>query len=234
MQFSSININSKNIITEFFHAQRIEASDLSFGNLYIWHFSREICYAILHDCLVVKTKFSDEKHPFIFYPIGLGDKKHAISDMMEYFLDNQMPFSIRSIEGVYKDELASLFPDTFEIVANRDRFDYLYNVKDLISLSGRKLHNKKNHLNKFLNLYPNFAYERIDSSNSLEVLSKYTQWFNDNPNITDGLRNEFKGIEASLKNLPLLGMKGGIIRIDGNIAAFSLAEQINEIGRAHV
>ena len=78
-----------------------------------------------------------------------------------------------------------------------------------------------------MNLYPNFVYERIDSSNALDVLDAYTIWFNDNPNINDGLKNEFKGIEASLKNFDSLDMKGGIIRIDDKIAAFSLGEQIN-------
>lgn len=228
MQFLPIDINSKDIIKEFFNSQRIEASDMLFGNLYIWHFSRDIEYALIDDCLVIKTKFSDEKYPFIFYPLGLGDRFAAIKKTMDYFLDNKIPFSFRSLETYQKNELESNMPNMFDIVSNRDRFDYLYNVSDLINLSGRKLHNKKNHLNKFKNLYPDFVYERIDSSNNLEVLSIYTAWFNDNPNLNDGLINEFKGIEASLKNFHLLDMKGAIIRIEGKIAALSLAEQIND------
>ncbi|RAX53174.1 hypothetical protein CCY99_06160 [Helicobacter sp. 16-1353] len=228
MQFLPIDISSKNIIKEFFNAQRIEASDMLFGNLYIWHFSRDITYSIINDCLVIKTKFANEHYPFIFYPLGLGDRNATIKQTMEYFLDNGMPFSFRSIESYQKDELESNMPNRFSIAPNRDRFDYLYNVVDLIKLSGRKLHNKKNRLNKFMNLYPNFIYERIDSTNALEVLSTYTNWLNDNPNLNDDLKNEYKGIEACLKNFHLLDMKGAIIRIEGKIAAFSLAEQIND------
>lgn len=227
MQFLPINIYSKDIVKSFFDMQRIEASDMLFGNLYIWHFSRDISYAILNDCLVIKTKFPNEKYPFIFYPLGLGDRQKTIKDVMDYFLSNNMKFAIKSLEPYQKYELEKNMPNIFDISPNRDRFDYIYNVSDLINLNGRKLHSKKNHLNKFLNLYPNFVYERIDSSNAIDVFESYVEWFNKNPNITDGLRNEFVGIESALRNFNLLDMKGGVIKIDNKIAAFTLGEQIN-------
>lgn len=226
MQFFDIDINTKETIKSFFNAQRVEASDMLFGNLYIWHFSRTIRYAITHDCLVVLTKFPNESYPFIFYPLGSGDRKGAIATMQEYFLDNQMPFSLRSLESYQSAELAQFFPNAFEITSNRDRFDYIYNVNELIALVGRTLHKKKNHLNRFFNLYPDFAYERVDSSNAMEVLEAYSAWFELGEK-TDGLKNEMLGIKATLQNFSALDMKGGIIRIDGKIAAFSLGEQIN-------
>lgn len=226
MQFFDIDINTKETIKSFFNAQRVEASDMLFGNLYIWHFSRTIRYAITHDCLVVLTKFPNESYPFIFYPLGSGDRKGAIATMQEYFLDNQMPFSLRSLESYQSAELAQFFPNAFEITPNRDRFDYIYNVNELIALVGRTLHKKKNHLNRFFNLYPDFAYERVDSSNAMEVLEAYSAWFELGEK-TDGLKNEMLGIKATLQNFNALDMKGGIIRIDGKIAAFSLGEQIN-------
>ena len=227
MEFLPINIDSKDIIEDFFNMQRIEASDMLFGNLYIWHFSRDISYCIVNDCLVIKTQFKNEEYPFIFYPLGCGDKIKTIKDMMNYFSSKNWRFSLRSLESHQKDEIQTNLPNMFNISPNRDRFDYLYKVSDLISLNGRKLHGKKNHFNKFLNLYQHFKYERIDSNNSLEVLEAYTRWFNENPNINDGLRNEFIGIESALKNFDRLDMKGAIIKIDDKIAAFSLGEQIN-------
>lgn len=227
MQFFDIDISAKNTITDFFHAQRVEASDMVFGNLYIWHFSREIKYAILHDCLVIWTKFPSEPFPFIFYPLGRGNRKGAIEKMKEYFLDNKMPFSLRNLEGYQSAELESLFPNSFELAQNRNRFDYIYNINELIALNGRTLHKKKNHLNRFFKLYPDFVYERIDSRNANEVLAAYSEWFSANSDKNEGLENEFKGIRASLENFDSLNMKGAIIRIEGKIAAFSLGEQTN-------
>ena len=227
MQFLNFSISQKDIINDFFHAQRIEASDMLFGNLYIWHFSRTIKFALIDDCLVVWTKFANEPYPFIFYPLGRGNRKGAIEKMKEYFLDNKMPFCLRNLEPYQSAELENLFPRSFEIAPNRDRFDYIYNISELISLSGRTLHKKKNHLNRFFKLYPNFCYERVDLGNAMEVLEAYKLWF-ENGDKSEGLANEMLGIEASLRNFSALDMKGAIIRIDGKIAAFSLAEQINE------
>lgn len=227
MQFKSLDINSKDIIKEFFNAQRIEASDMLFGNLYIWHFSRDISYSIVNDCMIIKTTYPNED-PFIFYPLGNGDIKVAIKKTMEYFLDNKNNFCFRSLETHQKNNIESFMPNKFNIEENRDRFDYLYNVNELMNLNGRKFHNKKNHLNRFFNLYKNFIYEKIDSSNAIEVLEAYKEWFNNNPNASLGVKNEYKGIEASLINFSLLDMKGGVIKIENKIAGFTLGEQIND------
>lgn len=225
MQFTPLDINSKNIIDDFFNMQYIQASDALFGNLYIWHFSRKIEYVILHDCLVVITTYDGES-PFIFYPLGRGDRKKALNNLMDYFSSQNIPFSINSMELHQKEELLSFMPNTFVIEQNRDRFDYLYKVEDLINLNGRKYHNKKNHLNRFFATYPNFVYEKIDSNNAKWVLSSYKSWFSLD-SITTGLRNEFLGIESCLNNFSSLNMKGGLIKIDNNLGAFSLGEKIN-------
>lgn len=227
MKFIPFSIDSKCIINDFFYSQRIEASDMLFGNLYIWHFSRDIQYAIIDDCLVIKTTFINEM-PFMFFPLGNGDKKSALLKLREYFLDSNIDFSIRSMEVHQVSELERLFPSEFRIIANRDRFDYLYNIGELISLSGRKFHNKKNHLNKFNNSYPHFTYESISSYNTIEILEEYTKWFNAIANPSDGIKNEFIGIEASLRNFETLGFKGACIKINNKVAAFSFGEQIND------
>lgn len=230
MQFVSFDINAKSVIEPFFNAQYIQASDMLFGNLYIWHFSREIKYIIIDDCLIILTKFSNEDFPFIFYPLGQGDRASAISKVKEYFLDNKMPFSLRSLEQYQSEELQGFFPDSFEISLNRDRFDYVYKIDDLIKLEGRTLHKKKNHLNRFFNLYPNFSYEGIDSNNALEILESYRIWFeNDTKNANNiGLNNEFLGIQAVFQNFDKLNIKGALIRIDGKIAGFTLGERLNK------
>ena len=59
-------------------------------------------------------------------------------------------------------KIDALFPGKFEITYNRDDADYVYEREKLASLSGRKYHGKKNHINKFLRLYPDWSYEEIN------------------------------------------------------------------------
>lgn len=227
MQFLPIGIESKQIINNFIKSQRIEVSDVLFTNLYLWHFSRKIEYAIIKDCIIIKTQYPDSM-PFIFYPLGKGDIKYAIEIMIEYFSDNNLTFSIQSIESHQKETLEIMFPNKFNLIANRDRYDYIYSITELINLNGRKYHNKKNHLNRFFINYKNYKYERITNSNAIQVLEAYKKWFSEIPNITQGLKNELLGIEGALKNITKLDITGGILKIDNEIAAFTLGEAIND------
>ena len=227
MQFLPIDISTKQIINEFVKLQRIEASDVLFNNLYLWHFSRKIEYTIIKDCLIIKTQYPNST-PFIFYPLGLGEIKHVIQMVMEYFHDNNLIFSIQSMETHQKNNLESIFPNQFDIVTNRDRFDYIYNIEELISLSGRKYHNKKNHLNRFFANYKNYRYERITKDNAMLVLEAYKQWFGEVPNPPQGLKNELLGIDGALKNITKLDITGGLLKVDNDIVAFTLGEIIND------
>lgn len=68
MQWKPIDIEDKETITRFFTSQNILVSDLTFTNLYLWHYARHISWTILNDCLIIKTQYPNED-PFIFYPI---------------------------------------------------------------------------------------------------------------------------------------------------------------------
>lgn len=68
MQWKPIDIEDKELLTSFFASHDILVSDLTFTNLYLWHYARHISWAILNDCLIVKTQYPNE-NPFIFYPI---------------------------------------------------------------------------------------------------------------------------------------------------------------------
>ena len=53
------------------------------------------------------------------------------------------------MEKSFADELEKYPHAKFNITSDRDNFDYVYLAQDLINLSGRKFHGKKNHLNAF-------------------------------------------------------------------------------------
>ena len=76
MQWKPIDIEDKEIINSFFSANHILASDFTFTNLYLWHYSRHISYIILNECLVIKTQYPNQ-NPFIFYPFHKNNNKEA-------------------------------------------------------------------------------------------------------------------------------------------------------------
>ena len=231
MQWKPVDIEDKEILNRFFHSRNILISDLTFTNLFLWHYSRHISYFIHKDCLFIKTQYPNE-NPFIFYPIhkenNLTIKKEALNDMMQYFKANGSEFIIKSLSALDKNELETLYPNIFDFFYNEDRSDYVYSIPELIELKGKKYHKKKTHLNRFMERYT-FSYETLNSNNIQELITTYNEWFGKiSDSTSEGLKNEFIGIIESLKAFDKLDFKGGLLRESGKIIAFSFGEPLNK------
>lgn len=226
MIFKPIGIEDKEIIQSFFKKEPCRISDISFTNLYLWHFSRSISYCIIEDLLCIKTKYPNQE-PFIFMPIGIGDKKKVLKLVMDYFKEKNYLFSLHSLSQEMKNELEYIMPHTFTYHHNRDRSDYIYLIEELIALKGRKFHKKKNHLNQFYELYPHHSYEALSIDNRDELLSVWKEWFK-NQKVTEGLKNEYIGVCNVLEHFEKLCFKGGLIRVSGKIVAFSFGEALDD------
>lgn len=227
LEFKRIALEDKDIIEDFLRQEYIMISDINFTNLFIWRKSRNISFAIVENCLVIQTIYPSQK-PFYFFPIGNGKKIQAIERLINFSKKRDEILEFHSLEQESIKFLEKNFPNQFNFKLNRDRSDYIYSIAELIALNGRKFHKKKNHLNKFLQTYPNFIFEVLDKSNVDEVLDVWRDWFEIQENPSSGLINENIGIIEVLENWDALNIQGGLIRVDSKIIAFSFGELINK------
>lgn len=228
MTFTPIALEDKPLLDSYLKPTHPHPlSDFNFSNLFIWRFAREISYCLIDEFLILKTCYPNFT-PYFFYPFSLGEReREERKAVLESLLTSYPNATFKSLSQSQAQELEEFFPKRFSIAPNRDRFDYVYSIPELIALSGRKYHKKKNHLNKFFQTYPNFVFESITPSNAQEVQSVYEKWYEDNPNKDEALRCEKEGIFSSLQNLSSLSLIGGLIRIDGEIVAFALGEAVD-------
>ncbi|MDO7252621.1 DUF2156 domain-containing protein [Helicobacter cappadocius] len=229
IEYKKISLEDKALFDSYLSKDFFYLSDISFGNLYIWHKAREISFSIIGKCLVIRTCYVGEK-PFYFYPIA-GDEKDKIECIKELIKDCEErgeKLEFHSLESMSLQVLQKYFDGQFTFKSNRDRSDYIYSIKELIELSGRKYHKKKNHLNQFLQNYPDFTYQSIDATNKNKVLSVWKKWFSQlQGEVSQGLKNENIGIINALSDYELLGLKGGFVSVGSDIVAFSFGEVIN-------
>nr|QGT50106.1 hypothetical protein Helico4rc_2260 [uncultured Helicobacter sp.] len=226
MEFKALGLEDKPLIDRYLHQDKTSISDTNFTNMFMWRHSREISYSIVNDQLIIQTRYPKQL-PFIFYPIGQGDKKSTINALMNYYQSLGYPFEIHSLESYQLEEFLAYFPSAFEVIERRDRFEYIYHLPELIELSGRKYHKKKNHLNRFWQEYPQTQYESLRDSLIDEVVAVNNAWFDALPNPDDGLKYENLGINDALKYFDALKIQGGILRYEGEIIAFSFGEVLN-------
>lgn len=121
------------------------------------------------------------------------------------------------------------YPGQYQIEYDRDSADYLYRQESLATLAGKKLHAKRNHINRFLENYPDYQYERINGKNWKECLELEEAWARENnPEHDVDKENEKAVIAYALEHRKMFGMIGGLIRAEGKVVAFTLGERLTE------
>ncbi|ANV97573.1 hypothetical protein BBW65_01555 [Helicobacter enhydrae] len=230
MKFEPIDLGHRELILSFQQDVELPLSDFNFANLLIWHNAREISFCVIEDALILRSQYPNQK-PYYFYPQGTSPR-----NALQRLIETERDLYFKSLTFAQTQELEALYPQRFDISQTPEHFDYIYNVSELIALSGRKYHKKKNHLNKFLQTYPHFVFEEVSLANSAELVQTYAQWYEANPHKDEALRAEKEGIETLLKHWEVLskpnaqglfGLKGGILRLDGEIIAFALGEALS-------
>ena len=124
--------------------------------------------------------------------------------------------------------LEKWYPGRFQIEYERDNADYVYESEKLVALPGKKLHGKRNHVNKFKSIYANrWSYESISKENVEECFQMALRWRNDNGCNEDLEKNAEMCVTLNaLRLFEELGLTGGVLRVDGEIVAFTIGEPV--------
>lgn len=237
MEYTKLDLSHKSLLEPFTKQEGRWLSDTNFTNMFMWRHSREISFCIFDNQLIIQTQYPLQT-PFVFYPLGQGEKKPTITALIEHYASLGLALEFHSLQIDEVESLQRDFPECFEFSQRRDRFEYIYNTQELIELSGRKFHKKKNHLNRFYLQYPNACFESLGQENVDEVLNINNQWFQaslESKQNDKGLYYENLGINDALANFKTLGLSGGLLRNDGEIIAFSFGEELDsKIALIHI
>lgn len=229
MEFNwkKIELSDKELIQGYYKREGSGNCEATFANNFLWAPHYRTRYAVIEEMLVF---LSDEEEYFsVSFPIGEGDLKRTLDLLMAYFEEKGRTFKMHLVSPAQFERLDGLYPGRFQVEYNRDQADYVYESEKLITLSGKKLHGKRNHINKFKELHPDWSYESITDENTPECLEMAQQWRVLNGCDEDEAKQaEFCVTLNALKMREELSLKGGLIRAEGRVIAFTLGEPGNE------
>ncbi len=113
----------------------------------------------------------------------------------------------------------------FFIEPTRDQFDYVYRSQDLIQLTGRRYHSKRNHINKFTQSY-SFTYSPLEERHLKACMELGGRWCDLRRCEEDlNLMGESEAVQEALTHFFSLNIRGGVILIQDKVEAFSLGER---------
>ena len=230
MIFSPVTLDDRDLLHPIIRRGNFENSDICFSNLLMWQKAIHTRYALTDNALFIG--FDGPNQTLIMQPPVLrnqaGSYASALQEAMDYFSSqNQTPYFLGVTKPV-RDQIEAAFPNRFDFRHTESADDYVYATAKMISLSGKKLHNKRNHIHKFLSFYP-YRYEAYQAELHAEACLELNARWTENKDESEGFMAEDAGaMECALRNAHSLGMVGGVVFINDQIEAFTLGEQITE------
>lgn len=231
LELQEITLEKKDLINSFLRRKCSQNSEFTFTNLFMWRKSYDIRYTIIDDMLCIMPQHRGGPRSATF-PIGYvredgteGDIVPVIQTLLDYFEESGTEPLIRLYDDSAVQKLISAFPGKFLITEDVNYFDYVYRTEELINLSGKRFHAKKNHVNKFKKLYQ-WEYRPLTAEYADRCIELFDQWYANKAEEVVGAEEEREAVRELFHNWDELDVSGGGIFVDEKMAAFSVGEPL--------
>jgi len=196
---------------ELFHEYLKDYDFYSFLTLYIWRKMYNTEFAIVDDAIVIKKRTANNGTYFM-QPIGADKSKIA-----------DITLKLNTLRKNHEN-----FGNLVTSHEDKNNFDYIFNSKDLIKLSGKKYHRKKNQYNQFIKKY-DYRIEEIQSPEVIKnCIDLSLKWYDYKSLQSEQLKNEQKAIFDIFSNIKIFNnIKGIAVYVNNEIAGFAIGEKLN-------
>jgi len=214
-------IEDKPAFDEYFKNNFTSISEYTFTNIYIWRKLDNTELTMINGNICMLVTAPDRKRYFMM-PLGKNEMKDTLKKCIS------VSGSVVRLSQDFIDTFVSGDND-FLIEEDPDNFDYIYSSQDLVELKGRKYDAKRNHLNNLLKNHT-FEYEQLNNSHLDQCIKLSEEWCREKKRESEAFPNlecEGEVVKEALMNCDLLEYKGAVIKIGGQIKAFSIGERLN-------
>lgn len=223
IDFQRLKLSQREAYEQVLFACPPRGCEYSFSNLYLWGHQQT---AFLHGCVAFFSHFSGRSvYP---YPIGQGDKRAVIQDILEDARQRGIPCRITNVLEADRAELESWFPDQFLFRTDRDSFDYVYGIDDLADLRGRKFQKKRNHFNRFQAEHPEYTVQPLDGCNMIQAQCMVDGWYarrlREDPHGDYLLENI--AMARAFRSYGQLAMEGLVLEEHGRVLAVTMGSRL--------
>ncbi len=235
MQWKEIQLSDQEIFRKAYSNVQSQASEMSFANMFMWRKNYNTVFSVIDNmlCIISNSRMSK---PFAFVPVPVGEFEpkaflKAVSELKEYFDNKGWRFKFGRVEESKVPLLQQYLGQKLELVKNEANADYIYETESLITLAGKRLSAKRNHINKFLREYGSFEYVELSRDLAPECERIFDEWCQNNDACDCHVPEECEKWACSqLLNHwdEIPGLKGALIKVNGRFEAFTIGEMVNE------
>jgi hypothetical protein len=215
-EFRAIDLEDRAVVETFISRYPSKACEVNFGNIFLWRDFERPKFTFVHGNLCILCAPPSEPAYFL-QPIG--------ENRIEETIETCLSFAPR-ISRV-PEEQALKFGRGFRCEPDRDNFDYVYRAEDLIYLRGKKYDGKRNRIRKFEKTH-SFRYLKLTSEHIEGCRRLLDEWIRVKAASDGFITGIWKQvIEEGFRHFAPLGLVGGAIEVEGDIAAFSIGAEFS-------
>ena len=217
--------SEKEAYTRALAADRPRGCEYAFNAIYMWG-QRQM--AFVGGFWLTFSRYG--KFTTYALPVGQGDRTHALQMMMDDARERGIQFRLSGLNAQDREEVEALFPGRFQFAADRDSFDYVYDIHALADLPGRKLQKKRNHVNRFYAVHPDWHTEPITPAHIPALRQMAAAWSAQREAYRpEGMYNLEKiALERAFDSYTQMGLEG-IVLMDGQeLLAFTMGSRMRE------
>lgn len=235
LEFTKITIEAGAVLKKYLQRKGQYACEFTFGNNMLWNVDGLLEYVIVDEILIYRLLYPDRT----IYCIP--DFHNRIKEILDRISADAeccgKDYFITCLNSGMMEQIKQVYPDRYGFDVDPAHSDYIYSVEKLASLSGKKLHKKKNHLNQFIR-NQDFVYETVSGRNIADCRRMKEKWFENRLRVIEheesaqeekkSLLWERTAIDTAFDHFKEFDFTGGLIRIDGEVSAFTLGEPVND------
>jgi len=223
IEFKTVTLCDKPWVDEIVMSENSPSADYNFGNIYIWDKHYRQLISRFGDRMLTKLRYEGE--PAFAFPIGTGDLRAAIEALREFTEYKHYPLIIRGITEKHREMLEAEYPGCFTYHEDESCADYIYRAERLASYSGKALHSKKNHCNRFMAEHDDWDFVPLTRDMIPGCMDMLFVWSEDNAQrLEKSIAYEHDAIVRTFAAYERLGLEGGVLRIGGKIVGFTIGE----------
>lgn len=197
----------------------LRGCEYSFANLNLWGRQR---IAFLDDFAVIFAQFQQSSvYP---YPVGKGDVRKVLDRIIQDARARGIPCRMTCLSEENCRTLEQLYPGQFRFHADRDSYDYIYQIEELAWLKGKRMQSKRNFVNRFHAAHPDCQILPLDAATLPATQEMVELWYENRvaENPLSDYYLEQVALNRAFARMQELDLEGIVLMEHGQVLAMTM------------
>ena len=237
MEFRPLHANELPALRRYVERSPFRLADNSLGFLLMWRPYAHTAHAEAEGCLILRTAYGGKiRFAYPIHPEADQEAElRALAAVEAWCVGQGVPLILGSVPAERLPLLTRRYGRDMAISNPRTWRDYLYNLSDFVDYPGRRFAGQRNHVSKFRRAYPQAIYRAMTAAD-VPAVNDFLRAYAARQYAKNSFlaKEELHATETLLSMFDDLSQVGGVMEVEGKIAAITVGEVIGDTLIVHV